>query len=570
MFASKRVPAVAALLAIVLALPSAFVGLAGDDYYHRALILGLGDLSGKSPILDMFAFLPGGESNARFLELGLMPWWSDPGIRAAFFRPISAATHVLDYALWPDSPLLQHAHSLLWMGLGTYIVARVYRAMPVAPVAAGAAALMFAVEDAHAVTAGWIANRNALLCLVFGGLALLAHLRSHRDGDRRWLAAGVAGIAVGLLCGEATLGALAYIAAFQLTMVGGPLLKRLLPLVPYGALVVVWRLAYNYLGYGASGSGLYIDPGRQPLDFAGALVERWPLMVSAQWFQLPSDIWMLAPRGFQVGMVAFSMASVVGLAAWLWPVLRQRPEARMWALGMALSVIPLCAAFPMARLLLFPGIGAFGLLGVLVAHPPAGWRRTVSGIMVIVHGPLSAVMLFAMSFSIIVFGLAFSTGARHAPTHPELADQSLVFVNNSELIGAYTGIMRSVEPQWGPPPRRIAQLSALTTSSTVTREDDDTLVVVPDGGLLRGSLEQLFWGTGHRFAAGEVVASNDFDAEIRAVTDDGRPAVIAYHFREPLESAAYCFVYWTDDGLEPFPLPAAGEGITLPVTVPAL
>jgi hypothetical protein len=33
---------------------------------------------------------------------------------------------------------------------------------------AGMAALLFAVEDAHSMVAGWIANRNALLCLVFG------------------------------------------------------------------------------------------------------------------------------------------------------------------------------------------------------------------------------------------------------------------------------------------------------------------------------------------------------------------------------------------------------------------
>ena len=37
-----------------------------------------------------------------------------PGGRAAFFRPLSALTHYVDYTLWPDEPLLIRIHSLLW------------------------------------------------------------------------------------------------------------------------------------------------------------------------------------------------------------------------------------------------------------------------------------------------------------------------------------------------------------------------------------------------------------------------------------------------------------------------
>jgi len=40
--------------------------------------------------------------------------------------------------------------------------------------------------------------------------------------------------------------------------------------------------------------------------------------------------------------------------------------ARFWALGMAASIVPVCGAFPMDRLLVFAGVGAFGLTFVFV------------------------------------------------------------------------------------------------------------------------------------------------------------------------------------------------------------
>lgn len=555
---------------MALSLPSLWIGLAGDDYFHRAMFLGLGTLSEHEPIWDMFTFFPGGEGNATFFELGLLPWWSDPGLRAAFFRPLSALTHLLDYALWPDSPMLQHLHSLLWAGLGAAIVARVYRALPMAPAAAGFAALLFVCEDAHAVPAGWIANRNALVCLVFGGLALWGHIASERRADRRLLAASVAVFGVGLFAGEATLGAAAYIVAFQATMAPGRWPGRLARLVPYGVLIVGWRLLYNALGYGASGSGLYIDPGRQPVDFGLALLERWPMMIASLWLQLPIDGWMVLHRPYQLVFVGIACVSVGLVAAWLLPAAARRAEVRMWLLGMALSTVPLCAAFPMDRLLLFPGLGAFGLLGLLLSEPMPGWRHRATRLLAVVHGPIAAALLVGKSAGLPLFGLLFSAGARQAPADPALAEQTLIFVNGTELMTPYVPIMRTVEPALGPPPRRLAQLSAMTTATEVRREDADTLVVVPEGGLLRGSLEALFWGTGHRFQAGERIQASDFEAEIREVTADGRPAVVAYHFREPLESASYRWVYWTTDGLVRFPLPAAGEGTRLPVTLPTL
>ncbi len=98
-------------------------------------------------------------------------------------------------------------------------------------------------------------------------------------------------------------------------------------------------------------------------------------------------------------------AAVTGLLARLWTLLRRERLARVWFLGMALSVIPLCAAFPMDRLLVFSGIGAFGLMALLLRHAgvwpwepgrPWGWRRVATN-----AGPLVRRNLF---FGAVVAG----------------------------------------------------------------------------------------------------------------------------------------------------------------------
>jgi hypothetical protein len=140
-------------------------------------------------------------------------------------------------------------------------------------------------------------------------------------------------VAVGLGCGEATLGAVVYVAAWQLTSEAGGWCRRLAPLVPYAVVVLGWRLLYLSFGYGTRGSALYVDPGTNPLVFAGALAERWPLLVAAQWFQLPANAWILLPRSTQLAASAVGAALALGVAALSWRLLHRERLARFWALA---------------------------------------------------------------------------------------------------------------------------------------------------------------------------------------------------------------------------------------------
>jgi hypothetical protein len=281
-----------ALLAVVLGSPAIWSGTQLDDDFHRVSLLGFpARLAAASTGKGMFAFLDGDPTRNRlFKEVGVAPWWMADGIRAAFWRPFTELTHRLDYHLWPDLPALMHLQSLLWFAAAVLAVTALYRRVIGAGWVAGLAAFLWAVDDTHGISIGWIANRNALITVFFGLATLLAHDRWRRDGWKPGAALAPALLAFGLLSGEAALATTGYLAAYALCLDRGRPVQRLLTLVPYGALVVGWRAAYQLMGYGASGSGLYIDPVRDPGRFAFAVVQRAPVLLEALLGPVPSDV----------------------------------------------------------------------------------------------------------------------------------------------------------------------------------------------------------------------------------------------------------------------------------------
>ena len=580
LLAHPRLPWIAAGLAVALTLPSLWTGLAVDDYIQRATLLDLiGDdqARGTNPLLTLFSFVPAdADARAWAHDHGLLPWWSHPELRAAFLRPLSAATHVIDYSLWPDLVVVQHAHSLLWYGLAVLVIALVYRRVMGAVTTAGLAAVLFAAEDAHAMAAAWLANRNGLIALVFGGLALLLHVRWSQGRRRTDYVGAVALVAVGLLAAEATLGAVAYIIAWQLTLARGGWRQRFAALVPYAAVIGVWRAVYTALGYGAYGSTLYVDPGRDPLGFVLAVLERAPVLHFSMWSQVPMDPWMFLPRAAQLTITATGLVTAVILGAVLWRLLRRSAEARFWALGMAGALVPVCASFPMDRLTLYAGVGAFGLLALQVRQ--VGWLdaspgdsvghlvRWATGGLLVLHAGLALVLLPARTQIIYVIGHESHRVSEQAPTDPQLADQALIFVNGVDLLTIYMPMIRIAEG--GIVPRRIAMLSSQLTASTIHRPDAYTLRIRPDGGFLSHAGDCLLRDRTAPFQLGDRIEMKVFEVEITELTTDGRPAEAAFHFAEPLESDAHRWVYFHDGPLEPFPLPEPGASVRIGPSVP--
>jgi hypothetical protein len=566
----RRAPLILAVLALLLTLPALGGGFVMDDYFHRNVLLRRGEWSAARPLWDLFAFVPA-DPAAWMRNSGLPPWWSSPGVLIHFARPLTALTHMLDYALWPDSAVLQHLHSLFWYALAVGLAAALYRRLFDSPIVAGAAGLLFAVADSHAMAVGWLSGRNGLLCLVCGLGALHLHLSWRRTGSVRFLASALLLFALGLGCGEAALGTLAYIAAWHLVLEEGSWQKRILPLAPYAGLVVLWRILYISAGFGTRGSPLYVDPGSQPRLFLQAFVERAPLLTASQWLKVPIDVLVILPRQAQLTASILAALLAAGMLALLWRPLRREAMARFWALGMAFSLVPICAAFPMDRLLLFAGLGGFGLMAVffectglwpLDRARDSVWRRRAAWVLLILHGPVAAV-LFPVRTLAQPLSDPSPVLARLAPREPEVAGQTFIFVNGHDMVVAYVRLLR-VAIGDAPAPKQVAVLASFTTRQTVRRTDDRALEIRADGGFIASTIDRLLADPGRRFFPGERIERPSFTAQIRSLTADGRPLEVAFHFHTALEDPGLRWLYWKDGRLQEFPLPAVGETVTVP------
>jgi hypothetical protein len=576
-FASRRGPWRAGGVGIVLCLPALGLGLIGDDYLWWLVLQRQSPLGqGLPPLVHVYNFIPAGLDWEVLKASGMVTWWADPDLRIALFRPLTVATMVLDHAVAPRAYWLHHLHSLLWYGGAVaavgWMLRRAGAGTRAGAAVAGLAMLAFAVDESHTLPAAWIANRHALVALVFCAVILVLHLEWRRTGRARYLAGGLAVLALGLTASETVLGVTAYLGAWQFCREPGRWGRRLAPLAPYAAVVVIWRWIYDHLGFGITGSGLYLDPVASPFDFATALLMRWPSMLATQWLPLPVDMIMFLPPVGR-GVVAVVCVIIAASLVWLFaPLLRRSAEARFWAVGMSLALVPLCAAMPMARNLVIASIGgaallalqtqAVGLLPGTEAKESGPLRRWLTVALLVLHLPLAAAALTVQVAHQNVFASFFLSGHRTVPDVPEIEEQSLVFVTGYEFPSAYVPIARWVEG--GHAPERTALLASLWADSRVTRAGAHTLVVEPAKGYLAAESDRLERPLSVPFAVGETVWMPDFDAEVRSITDDGRPRAVAFRFREPLDAPRYRWMKWGPRGAEPFQLPADGETVVVP------
>lgn len=575
---SKWLPVFVFGLALVLCLPALSAGLMLDDIPMQMMFQP--DFphqpGGPRGDWDLFRFLGPDRSYLRYqMELGLMPWWTAPTIRIAFFRPLSSLHMAIDFRNWADKPWLLHLESLLLYAGLALATCRLYRQLFGVTIAAGLAAVMFAIDDAHSLPVVWLSNRNALWATCLGVLSLSSFVAMRRGtfSAGKWLSPIL--FALALLSGEAALGAAAYLFAYVVWVEEGSLWDRLSLLVPYVAIGLVWAGIYGALGYGTVDSGMYIDPLRSPVQYLIAVGSRLPLLLLAQLAVPPADLWMqLSPEvQVQAGLAAWLLLALAGLFGVR--LLRGDRLSGFFATGMILSLLPVCSAWPMDRLLLFSGLGAFGLLAQLLLRlrngltEPAlsrpGLRKLAIGVLVLVHIVLAGLLLPArIAFINKTFGGLDERAAMTLPSHEKLHGKTLVFVNSPDpLVASYSVVYRYLHGRTLIHDLRLLS-SVLRGSLTITRTDERTLVVWPSAGFFQEPLSRVFRSATLPFAAGDKVTLSNLTAEVLEASSEGTPQKVAYHFDRPLEDAQLTFVSWVDRGFVPFVPPAVGQTVTLP------
>ena len=603
-------PYISAGLALALTLPALWTGFQLDDMAMRMALLEHPEaIAGPS---EAFSFINGDpEINRQYMDLGVSPWWAVEDLRFVFLRPVTIAFHRLDYVLWPDSAPLMHLHSLLWLAALVLSVAALYRRI-LSPIwIAGLATLLYAIDDAHGYPTAWLANRNALIATTLGVLALVCHDRWRREGWRLgpWL--GSFYLALALFAGEFGAGVLAYLFAYAICLESGDggknnrgvgerpgrvplkaddvgvgeqsrartapsLLQRLFTLAPYAVVAVSWLLVYKLGGYGTAGSGFYVDPFRQTAEFFWALLERGPVLLLGQWALPQADVYTQLRGAEALFLWLRSLGMIVLLVLLLTPLVRRSATARFWALGMMISLIPICATAPSNRLLFFAGLGGTALLAQFLGGLAGGagwlprarpWRWLswgMTALFLIVHVVLAPIALPITTFIPPLLGEPARAAALSLPDEEGFADQTLVIVNCPDhlIFVSYASPERMLRGL--PIPQRVRALSATAVPISMTRPDESSLRIRYEDGPFIGPLGTLWRGPDRPMYAGQLVGLTGMTVEVLEITAGGEPREVLFRFDLPLEDASLRWVQWEDGIFVPFEPPAVGETVRMP------
>jgi hypothetical protein len=572
-----RYPLWIAALAIVLALPALGAGWLMDDYYHRAVMMPgspFADLLG--PPREMFRFFRGDPARTiREMDLGIFPWWTDPTLKAEFLQALTVFTHRLDYALWPESPVLMHAHSLLWLGAAVAAVAVYYRRMLGPTWVAALAAILYAFDDAHGPVVGFIANRNSLVAATFGVCSLIAYDRWRRDESRLAAFGAPLLLLAALFSKEEGIGTVAYLAAYALCLDPKGIWRGCLALTPTVMTVVVWRTLRDQWGYGVRNVGLYVDPITDPGPFLAALVERVPLLLLGLWGPVPAETAVVLSKREASAFWWLAVCVLVVLTLVLFPLLRRDRLARFWGLGMVFAVIPVSATLAMDRLLTFAGIGAFGLLSqffeTLWGEPalrsptarPGSVTRGIGLVLIAVHLVWSPLSLLYRSGNPLGAGWVDERMYVQTSLGHSVGEKTLVVVNAPSAAHAgYTLFQRALRGEAAP--RHIRVLAPAVPSVSIKRLDASTLEITPSRGYLGWVLDRVFRCERRPLSLGEEVKLTGMTARVTALSSDGRPATVTFRFDEPLESESFVWLCFKGSGFERFIPPPPGQAETIP------
>lgn len=558
-------------LALLLCAPALWVGLQLDDYFHWGLVTEQNPIllthSPASPF-GLFSFLDGDPGRVLDLtNLGLLPWWTHPEVKYAFWRPLTELTHAIDYLLWPQWPWLMHLHSLFYFALLLLFTFRLLVAVQGHGRALFWSVLLFALFYGHGMPAGWLANRNALLAGIFLVLTLYFHHRWREQGQGILDLRAVLLFGAGLLCGELAVSTGLYILAYGLFMDRGRWLERFLSILPYALTGIIWLGVRSMLGYGAQESGHYIDPLATPLLFLQSLFQRALDLLAGLFFSLPPELGVALPEARAwVYLGLFALVCALG-----WPVLRQDRRARFWLAGALLCLLPIASTVSHSRLLVVAAIGAAGFLGLwLQAWLQNGLAQQsglklltglVAGTLIALKVGLSALLLPVEAYSMRLAGDSWVTSGALAWAMPEDPQVTPVLINPP--LSSAGGYLNGVRAYHGlPVAAKTWLLASGTRPLTLTVLNSRTFDLASDRGLYDPVQEGLLRGPQTPLAPGDAQQLSGLIITVME-THNGVPTRARFQFSQPFATGAYRFYLWNNGKVEACELPAPGHPVVL-------
>ncbi|MBN2358209.1 MAG: hypothetical protein JXR83_02070 [Deltaproteobacteria bacterium] len=550
-----RMAWLAPLIALVLTLPSVLSGYTQDDHVFRQSSLET-TIFPRRAAWDYFHWVDSPAEIARFRERGIqqVTWWTPDTARSRFLRPLSSLLHAFEFNCFGDAPWLMHVICALLYAAIVFLGVKLLARFSSTAAAAGIACLLFAVDDAHAYSAGWISSNNTLLTFAFGLFALLMHDRWRREKSVLGLVLSLAGLVFSLLSSEGGLALIGYLAAYALFLDSGSWHKRIATLVPAALVAVGYLIFYFTQGLGIRGSFDWLSPTEDLVQTALVVLSGAATGTIAQVSSIPMLALLLQGAGIW-GPIAAALL-LAALAALFWRFLRSSRRVGFFAAGMVLSLVPFSVGMMGDRYLLWAGLGGAGLMAELFAvwATTSRLQRVVARALLVTQVHVSAIVFVPTLFWLA----AIENNIRK--TERMVAAQDTVMLNGSTIAdNASAGLRYEKQGQW---PEHFYHLYEGMDALTVKRVGERTLLMTPANGWFATS-----WiSRGARpkelvFGQGQVFEMELMTAKIEKMMPDGRPRSVSFAFKKDLSELAWLAM--TFDGPSAFQVPAPGEEVVV-------
>jgi hypothetical protein len=399
----------------------------------------------------------------------------------------------------------------------------------------------------------------------------------------------------------------AYLLAYEL--LGAPassVRARMLACVPALAPALVWLVLHRALGYGSSGSAVYVDPFTAPIAWVELAAQRVPKLMTAAFWSIPADTGDLLRR-YGSSWVAWDLAGDLGaspsaadferahmivcgvlmlLAAIVVALLRhelrdeERRTLRWLTAGALLGLVPLSVAPAHSRLLIPAQLGACALVAALIvaaARSLAAARpRRIASLCCV---PFAAVLVYGHTWSELRWSQVYLAGLTNmnrmieaafdrADVSPaEFGGRDVIVLNAiSQTVALHGHYLLNYRGQ--PTPRSWRSLAMAEYPIIALRTGETTLELsAVQGGWLRSGAELFFRRDGQKLPAGTAFEVPGLSVEIEADVDR-YPSRVRFGFPDSLDDPRYLFLISTPQGLRRWQVPKRGERAVVPI--PAL
>lgn len=575
-------------------------GLYADDYIHRAFFLGSDQLEEKGllkgiavgefwPLLSQqFNFFdPNSENYQALKQVGVLPWWTSEHALLHFYRPIATMTHILDYKLWPDNSHLMHLMNLLWYLLGLMAIYFLYKTVELEKPVIFLALLLLILDNSVYQVVTWVAARSMLMLIAFGFVAVAAYHKSLHS--KVWYMVSLVFLTLALFSAEGAIGICAYLGAYMFTIDDRPWLKRLVHLLPFVVIVIVWRIYYQAQGFGAFGVDFYIDPGREPLTFLQAASYRFP----GNFFELFTSIDIASGQiraDIRKGYAVVGIALLLFMFWLLSGELKQNKKLQFFALASLLALVPGLTIALAPRVMVLPFVGFAVVLAYILYFSATktftGSKKIsakfINGYTIVVNIGIAFVLCLFMLYNTADYG------------NKKVLERGSVKLGVENHIDKPVVVLNSMRPFWisfiayefdangENLPQSVRVLSSAFFPIVVTREAGNVLRLVAKPAFQydpeplidlsqqahghHAYLTQQLLGL-ERSAREPWVAGSQFDFDDMSIEViklyKGKPAELLITLKQPLED--YRFSYWdmSENGYRAFILPELGQSVEL-------